>query len=126
MNEELNRACILACQKCAMLCEQCAVTCSLSPKVNVLSRALELSIYCADMCRLTAAFLQRRELQAIRFSALCAEIADICADECEKHTEAACRGCALACRECAEECRKIAALQIVDRSEDSSSMRESA
>ena len=126
MNEELNRACILACQKCAMLCEQCAVGCSLSPKVNALSKALELSIYCADMCRVTAAFLQRGELHAIRLAALCAEIAEICADECEKHTEPACRSCALACRECADECRKIAALQVVNRSNDASSMRESA
>lgn len=126
MNDELTKACILACQNCAAMCEQCAVTCSLSSSVNSLSKPLELSIYCADMCRLTATFLLRGELQSVRFCALCAEICDICAFECEQHKEAACRACALACRECAEECRKIASLVVVNRIDDSSSVKESA
>jgi hypothetical protein len=125
MNEELTRACILACQKCAALCEQSAVACSLSQKVHSLQKPLELSIYCADMCRLTAAFLSRGELQSVRFCALCAEICEITALECEQHSEPACRACALAARECVEECRKIASLTITNRV-DESSIRESA
>lgn len=126
MNEELTRACILACQKCAMFCERCAVTCSLSARVNSLSKPVELAIYCADMCQLTVAFLQRGELNALRFCALCAEICAICADECEKHNEPACRAAAIACHECVEECRKMAAGSMSFRAEDSSSVRESA
>jgi hypothetical protein len=126
MNEELTRACIMACQKCATLCEQCAVACSLSSKVNSLTKPLELSIYCADMCRLTIAFLQRGELQALRFCSLCSEICEICAQECEKHAEAACRSAALACMECVDECRKIASLVITTNVSDSPSVRESA
>lgn len=127
MNEELTRACILACQKCAALCEQCAVSCSLSPRVTSLSKPLELSIYCADMCRLTATFLQRGELQSVRLCALCSEIAEICAAECDLHNEAACRSCALACRECVEECRKLASLDFDNRmSSAATGLRESA
>lgn len=122
----MTRACILACQKCAALCEQCAVACSLSPSVISLSKPLELSIYCADMCGLTATFLQRGELQSVRFCALCAEICEICAAECDLHNEAACRACSLACRECVEECRKIASLVIVSRVDSSTSVKESA
>jgi hypothetical protein len=126
MNEELTMACILACQNCAASCEHCAVTCSLSPSVNSLQKPLELSIYCADLCRLTATFLQRGELQSLRFCALCAEICDICAVECELHDNAACKACAIACRKCAEECRKIASLATLNRVEDSTLVKESA
>lgn len=125
MNLDITKECILACQKCAALCEQCAVSCSLSSRVNALTKPLELSIYCADMCRLTAVFLMRGELHSVRFCALCAEICEICAMECELHREPACRACALACRECAEECRKIASL-VIPNPVEISSIRVSA
>lgn len=126
MNEELTRACILACQKCAMLCEQCAVTCSLSSKVNSLSKPVELAMHCADMCRLTIAFLKRGELNAMRFCSLCAEICEMCAEECEKHNEPACRAAALACKECVEECRNIATGALGFRMAKSAFVLESA
>lgn len=126
MNEELTEACILACRKCANECEQTALACSLSPKVNTLAKCLEMAIYCADMCRLTTAFIQRSELHAGRFSALCAEVCDICAAECEKYNETACRQCAQVCRECAAACRKISTIIIPDRVENSPILRESA
>ena len=126
MNEELTLACIVACQQCAASCEQCPVTCSLSPNGISLSKTLELSISCADLCRLTATFLQRRELQSLRFCALCAEICDICAIECELRNEAACKACAIVCRNCAEECRKIASLVTMSRVDDAMAVKESA
>lgn len=126
MNEELTWACIIACQQCAASCEHCAVTCSLSQNVNSLSKTLELSISCADLCRLTATFLNRGELQSLRFCALCAEICDICAVECELRSEAACKACAIACRKCAEECRKIASLININRVEETAVVKESA
>jgi hypothetical protein len=126
MNDELTRACISSCQKCAAQCEQCAVACSLSPNVNSLSRCLELSIYCADMCRLTGVFLQRGEYQSVRFCALCAEICDICATECERFQDAACLRCALACRECAEVCRKVASQTFIVIDGNLQSVRETA
>ena len=126
MNDDLTRACITACQKCAAQCEQCAVTCSLSVNVNSLARCLELSIYCADMCRLTASLLQRGELQALRFSALCAEICDICAAECERFEDASCLRCVLACKECAEMCRKLATRELRKADTGLNEVRESA
>jgi len=126
MNEELIKACILACQKCAAACEQCAVSCSISARAISLTKPLELSIYCADMCRLTVAFLRRGELQAMRFCSLCSEICEICAQECDQHDDPACRSTALACMECVEECRKIAAVMMIPPVNNSSAVRESA
>lgn len=126
MNEELTKACIASCQKCAAQCEQCAVACSLSPHVNTLAKCLELAIYCADMCRLTSVFIQRGELHSIRFSSLCAEVCDICAQECEKYNDPACKRCALECRECAESCRRMSTRMIPTHVDTTTQIRESA
>ena len=110
MNEEIIRACIAACQSCAVQCDQCAISCSLSSDVNKLSKCIELDIYCADLCRMSVAFLGRGQAQAKQLCALCAEICELCAIECEKHARKECQKCALLCRACVEECRKTAAL----------------
>jgi hypothetical protein len=78
------------------------------------------------MCRLTASLLQRGDLQAVRFGALCAEICDICAAECERFEDPFCLRCALACKECAEMCRKLATRELRKADQDLNEVRESA
>lgn len=80
----------------------------------MMAKCIELDRYCADACRLAAAFMARADEHTASivhtFCALCADICDACAEECEKHTDSDhCQQCAAACRRCAAECRKMAA-----------------
>lgn len=76
------------------------------------AKCIELDRYCADMCRTAATFVARSDEHTIafvnKFCALCVEICDTCAEECEKHSHSEhCKNCAEACRACAEECRRM-------------------
>lgn len=109
MNYNKFKECINACNDCALECEQCATACSHEKEASVMARCIELDRYCADMCRMAAAFMARADDHTIdfvrKFCNLCAEICTACATECEKHTHMEhCQKCADACRKCAAEC----------------------
>ena len=74
---------------------------------------IELDRYCADVCRMAAAFMARSSEHTSsivkKFCRLCAEICDACGAECGKYQAEHCKRCAEACRKCADECRKMAA-----------------
>jgi hypothetical protein len=112
MSHEKFKVCIDACNDCASECEHCATACSNEPNAAMLAKCIELDRYCADMCRMAAAFIARSDEHTIsfvnKFCSLCAEICNTCADECEKHAHMEhCKKCAEACRKCAVECSKM-------------------
>jgi len=112
MSHEILNTCIDACNECATECEYCAISCLHEKVVEPFAKSIELQRYCADMCRMTAAFLARSDEHTIafvnKFCGLCAEICEACAEECEKHLHVGdCEKCAEACTSCAEECRRM-------------------
>lgn len=90
---------------CAMACEFCAASCLHEDDVKMMARCIELDRDCADICMLAAEMLTRDSMHAHKLLALCAEICEACAAECEKHAHDHCKACAEACRKCAEACR---------------------
>jgi hypothetical protein len=102
-------SCIKACYDCAVECDHCAVACLQEENVKMLARCIELDMYCADVCRMAAAFMARSDEYTKRVCSLCAEICEDCAKECAQHEHDHCKICAEACYRCAEECRKMAA-----------------
>jgi hypothetical protein len=109
MSHQQYATCIDACNECAATCEHCATACINDEHAAKLAACIDLDRYCADMCRLAAAFMARSNEHTMsfvnKFCNLCAEICNACADECEKHTHMEhCQKCAEACRRCAAEC----------------------
>lgn len=114
MSHEKFKSCIDACNQCAAECEHCSTACLSEDDVKMMHKCIEFDRYCADMCRMAAAFMARADEHTMnfvnKFCSLCAEICDACATECEKHSHMEhCKRCAEVCRKCAEECRKMAA-----------------
>ena len=79
-----------------------------------MAKCIQLDRYCADICRMAAAFMARAdgvggEQYAREICGLCARICEECGAECAKHEAEHCQRCAEACRKCAEECKQMAA-----------------
>jgi hypothetical protein len=109
MSHEKFQSCIDACYECATLCDHCAAACLKESDVKMLANCIELDIYCADICRLTAHFMAKGEKYAGEACALCAKVCRDCADECARHKHGHCKACSEACSKCAEECSRMAA-----------------
>jgi len=100
-----------ACIRAVGECERCIIASLEEDNVKKMARCIQLNRYCVDICRTVITFITRGdhfgEYFVMRLCALCAEICDACADECEKHNMEYCTRCATACRECARECRRM-------------------
>ena len=116
MHQE-HSGCIQACQACANECEHCATACLGEADPKSMADCIQLDRYCADLCRLTAAFMARADGKigdsiAHRLCALCAEVCDECATECRKHDNEHCKRCAEACEACAKACREMGVAEV--------------
>lgn len=112
MSHEKFATCIEACVECANECEHCATACLNEKDVAHMAKCIEIERYCADLCRMSAAFMARSseatEHYAKELCALCAHVCEDCAKECEKHSHMEhCKACAEACRECAKACHAM-------------------
>jgi hypothetical protein len=109
MVQEMNHELLEALGKCAAACNHCATACLNEEDVHMLNRCIRLDLDCADICRLTAAFVARGSEHANHLLKECAEICEACAEECEKHAHMEhCRLCAEACHHCADACLHLA------------------
>lgn len=100
------QSCIDACVACAEACDHCAEACEREdPKM--MARCISLNRDCAAMCRLAADFMVRNSEFVDLICQDCAEICEVCSDECATHDQEHCQDCAEACLKCAEECLKM-------------------
>ncbi len=97
---------IRACSACAVACDECARACRQTDP-QTLSRCMELSQDCADVCRLTALLMVRESEWAKILCRLCAQTCEACAEECARQRLAECQECAQTCQHCAEECELL-------------------
>lgn len=105
MSQEINKKLMAALNACAVECNQCTTACLDEKDVRMLVKCIKLEMDCADICRLTAAFLARGSEHAVHLLKECAEICEACAEECEKHAHMDhCKRCAEVCHTCVEEC----------------------
>lgn len=99
---------IQACYDCAAACDHCATACLQEPDPKPMARCIALDVDCADICRISAAYMARDSEFAKMMCALCADVCEECGAECAKHQLEHCQQCAEACRRCAEACRRMA------------------
>ncbi|WP_167856808.1 four-helix bundle copper-binding protein [Hymenobacter aquaticus] len=90
---------------CFVACEAQATHGLNHPEAPALSRSVRLSRDCADLCRLSAAFVGRGSEHTAHMLRECAELCRVCADECTQFSDEACRLCTDACRRAEDACR---------------------
>ncbi|QIX60079.1 four-helix bundle copper-binding protein [Hymenobacter sp. BT18] len=103
-----NQTVLDALSRCAAACEQCATACLQEEHVHMMVPCIRLDRDCADICRLTAAFIARGSDHAKHVLKECIEICQKCADECGQHQHDHCQQCAEACRACVAACQQYA------------------
>ena len=70
-------------------------------------RHLRLMLDCAEICRTSADFLIRGSEHLGLTCALCAQICERCATDCERFEDAHMQTCAETCRRCAAACQEM-------------------
>lgn len=108
MMNEMQRACIEACNACYVSCLQCVAACLKESDVKSMTNCIALDLECAEICRLCVSSMARNGACMKQICDLCAKACDMCAAECAKHAHAHCKECADACKRCAEACRAMA------------------
>ena len=108
MTNQIEDACMRACNDCAVACLQCAMACLHEADPKPMARCIALDLECADICRLAVASMARGGEHMKAICALCAIACLGCAAECGKHNMDHCKHCAEACKRCAEACLAMA------------------
>jgi hypothetical protein len=95
-------------QHCEMTCEH--MTMMLKHKADINARVKQLSLLhdCADICTLTAKYISRMSSFSKATANLCAQICEVCGNECARFADAESQHCAQVCHHCARECRNFA------------------
>lgn len=109
MHENQWNPSITALHDCAVSCEVCAQDCMREKNIHSLVNCIRASLDCANVCRVTAAFLARTSDSTKTLCRACAEVCAHCARICEVHDLNYCQACARACRRAQEECEAILA-----------------
>ncbi|UOQ98326.1 four-helix bundle copper-binding protein [Hymenobacter sp. 5317J-9] len=104
-----NQAVLDALSRCIAACELCADACLDEEDPKMMVPCIRLDRDCADICRLTAAFIARGSDHAQHVLKECMEICQKCHDECAQHQHDHCKKCTEACKACLEACRAYAA-----------------
>ncbi|MGA9140577.1 MAG: four-helix bundle copper-binding protein [Methanocella sp.] len=103
-------------QKAIELCYECAESCDADANADFNEKdikkmvdCIKLDQDCAEVCIMTARYMSRDSVLSEAACAMCAEICDACAEECERHKNMEhCVKTASVCRAAANECRKTA------------------
>jgi hypothetical protein len=101
-----TQAAIQALQHCHAVCQSMAMThCLEKGGAHARPQHLRLMLDCAGSCALTADALGRKSQFHTRFSGLCADICETCAEDCIALGDM--EDCVAACRDCARVCREL-------------------
>ncbi|WP_257461775.1 four-helix bundle copper-binding protein [Archangium lipolyticum] len=109
LTEEM-RGCISNCISCSAVCLQTVTYCLQRGGKHAAPDHIRLLEDCVQICKTSADFMLRASPLHPRTCAVCAEVCERCAVECEKMgDDTTMKACAEACRRCAESCRKMSA-----------------
>ncbi len=104
------RECIRNCTQCHDICLETSAYCLQMGGKHAEAAHLRLLLDCAEICQTSANFMLRGSDLHQRTCAICAEICERCAQDCEQFgDDARMRACADMCYRCAESCRRMAA-----------------
>ncbi|HXH73442.1 MAG TPA: four-helix bundle copper-binding protein [Bacteriovoracaceae bacterium] len=101
--------CIRDCLACYQECISCIPHCLTQGGKHAETKHITLMMECADMCKMSARFMQLKGQFAYEHCQLCAKVCDECAKSCEAidPQDSMMQKCADVCRKCAESCRNM-------------------
>ncbi|RQG93072.1 four-helix bundle copper-binding protein [Natrarchaeobius halalkaliphilus] len=97
--------CIDNCLEAAQVCEWCADACA---DEEGMARCIRLCRDVADVTTLHARWMARNSGYHRELAAICADLCEECAEECERHDHDHCQACADVLPDCVETCREMA------------------
>lgn len=105
------KGCISNCLSCSAVCLQTVTYCLQKGGKHAALDHIRLLEDCVQICKTSADFMLRGSPLHARTCAVCAEVCERCAAECDKMgDDVVMKACADACRRCAESCRKMSAM----------------
>jgi hypothetical protein len=109
ISPDLQR-CIDECQECHAICTHTIAHCLELGGRHAAPEHISVLADCAAACAASADSMLRSSPRHGRFCAICAEMCDACAQDCERMADgdATMEECAKICRRCAESCREMA------------------
>lgn len=109
MNDEMKK-CITACLECYAICTSTISHCLEMGGKHAEMKHIRVMQDCAQVCLTSADFMLRGSNSYARMCAICAEICDACAQNCEQIDmhDAEMLQCVEACHRSAETCRAMA------------------
>ncbi len=102
--------CIETCTKCAQACRECLMIDLKEDDVADRTKCICILNECERMCCFTAEIMTMVGQSSKSQCALCAEVCDMCAEECGKFKDNHTMKCVNVLNDCAQECRKMAAM----------------
>lgn len=110
MNEQTQQ-CTRLCQECHNTCLETLRHCLIEGGAHAEPAHIELLLDCVTICQTSADFMLRRSPRHGPTCAVCSEICEACARDCDRlGDDGQMKLCADACRRCAQECRQMAAM----------------
>jgi hypothetical protein len=111
INGEMQK-CIDACIEGYSCCEQTVTHCLKQGGQYADMMMMGPLMDCVDVARACADMVMRQSPQAIEMAAVCARVADMCAEACTTmNSDPVMKRCAGICRTCAEACRSLAGVR---------------
>lgn len=110
-NSPEMQQCLTNCLDCHRICLATVPHCLQMGGQHAAATHIGLLLDCAEICQTSANFMLRMSDFHTRVCAVCAEICDRCAQDCQQlaNGDALMQQCAETCRRCAESCRQMAA-----------------
>ena len=104
--DETVRDCIDNCFEAAQVCEWCVDACL--EEGEEMARCVRLCRDVADLTTLHARLMARNSGFHADLAATCADVAEACLEECQKHDHDHCQACADVLPACIDSCREMA------------------
>src|SRR5947208_376209 len=113
MSAEMER-CIQRCTECHNICLQTIAYCLRMGGKHASPEHIGLMMDCAAICETSAKFMLHGSHFHNRTCAVCAEVCEACAAECEQMAggDRAMQMCAEICRACAQTCHEMASVAV--------------
>jgi len=100
--------CIDACTECGQVCTETVAYCLEQGGEHASRDHVRLLLDCAEICQTSANYMSRRSDLHAETCAVCADVCERCASQCESFDDEQMRHCAEVCQRCAESCRQMA------------------